>query len=218
MSWIDEYVKAGKALDVTVTLSERLAPWPGQEVWEFSPLLRMDKGDVCNVSMYRVSCHAGTHVDSPWHFGMSPQTLESIPLDQMITPARVVDLTHVASAITKADLVGKIEGARAVLCKTTNSGTLESGAPFNTEFVYIAEDAANYLVDCGVRTVGVDYLSVEGFHAPEPVTHRALLGNDVFIVEGLDLSKAAPGEYLFVVLPLKVEGADGSPARAVLLS
>ena len=217
MSWIDAYVKTGKALDVTVTLSERLAPWPGQEVWQFEPLLRMAKGDVCNVSYFRVSCHAGTHVDAPWHFGMSEQTIESIPLDQMIIPARLLDLTNVATAITRADIEGRIDGARAVLCKTRNSGTLESGAPFDTEFVYVAEDAAQYLVECGVRTVGVDYLSVEGFHAPEPVTHRVLLGNDVFIVEGLDLSKAEPGEYLLVVLPLKIEGADGTPARAVLL-
>jgi arylformamidase len=165
-----------------------------------------------------VSCHAGTHVDAPWHLGMSPQTVESIPLDQMITPARLLDLTHVASAITRADLEGRIDGTRAVLCKTRNSGVLESGAPFDTAFVYIAEDAANYLVECGVKTVGVDYLSVEGFHAPEPVTHRALLGHDVFIVEGLDFTKAAAGDYLFVVLPLKLQGGDGTPARAVLLS
>ena len=105
-----------------------------------------------------------------------------------------------------------------MLCKTRNSGVLESGAPFDTEFVYIAEDAANYLVERGVKTVGVDYLSVEGFHAPEPVTHRALLGHDVFIVEGLDFTKAAAGDYLFVVLPLKLQGGDGTPARAVLLS
>ncbi|MCC6164869.1 MAG: cyclase family protein [Acidobacteria bacterium] len=217
MSWIDDYVNNGTALDVTVTLSGRVAPWPGQEVWQFEPLLRIDKGDICNVSYFRVSCHAGTHVDSPWHFGMSPQTVESVPLDQMIVPARVIDLTHVTQAITKADLVGRIEGASAALFKTTNSGSLQSGAPFDTEFIYIAEDAAQYIVECGVRTVGVDYLSVEGFHAAEPVTHRMLLGHDVFIVEGLDLTHAAPGEYLLVVLPLKIEGADGSPARAVLL-
>ena len=218
MSWIDEFVKSGRAIDVSVTLSERLSPWPGQEVWQFEPLLRIERGDVCTVSYFRVSCHAGTHVDAPWHFGMSPQTVESIPLDQMITPARLLDLTHVQSAITRADLEGKIDGARAVLCKTRNSGVLESGAPFDTEFVYIAEDAANYLVERGVKTVGVDYLSVEGFHAPEPVTHRALLGHDVFIVEGLDFTKAAAGDYLFVVLPLKLQGGDGTPARAVLLS
>ena len=211
-------MKSGRAIDVSVTLSERLSPWPGQEVWQFEPLLRIERGDVCNVSYFRVSCHAGTHVDAPWHFGMSPQTVESIPLDQMITPARLLDLTHVQSAITRADLEGKIDGARAVLCKTRNSGVLESGAPFDTEFVYIAEDAANYLVERGVKTVGVDYLSVEGFHAPEPVTHRALLGHDVFIVEGLDFTKAAAGDYLFVVLPLKLQGGDGTPARAVLLS
>lgn len=217
MSWIDDYVASGRALDISVTLSERLAPWPGQEVWEFVPILRMDDGAPCNVSRIRVSLHAGTHVDAPWHFGMSPRTVESTPLDQMITPARVLDLTHVDTVITRADLEGRIEGARGVLCKTRNSGSLERGAPFDTEFVYLSGDAAEYIVRCGVRTIGVDYLSVEGFHAQAPVAHWALLGADVFIVEGLDLSKAEPGEYLLVVLPLKIEGGDGAPARAVLL-
>jgi arylformamidase len=161
MSWIDDYVKSGRALDVSVTLNARLAPWPGQEVWQLEPLQRMEKGDVCNVSFIRVSCHAGTHVDAPWHFGISPRTVESTPLDQMITPARVVDLTHVTQAITRGDLEGRIDGTRAVLCKTRNSGALERGEPFDTEFVYLDESAATYL---------------------------------------------------------KVEGADGAPARAVLLS
>ena len=217
MSWIDEYLEFGRALDISVTLSDRLAPWPGQEVWEFAPILRIDQGAVCNVSRVRVSLHAGTHVDAPWHFGMSPRTVESTPLDQMITPARVLDLTHLDSVITRADLEGRIEGAKAVVCKTRNSGSLERGAPFDTEFIYLSGDAAEYIVACGVRTIGVDYLSVEGFHAEAPVAHRALLGADVFIVEGLDLSQAAPGEYLLVVLPLKIDGGDGAPARAVLL-
>lgn len=217
MSWIDDYVASGRALDISVTLREGLATWPGERFWELVPVHRMDQGGPCNLTRIRLTLHTGTHVDAPWHFGMSPRTVESTPLDQMITPARVIDLTHIEHVIRRADLEGRIEGARAVLCRTRNSGDLARDEPFDMDFVHLDEDAARYLVECGVRTIGVDYLSVESYHAPEPVVHRVLLGADVFIVEGLDLSAAAPGEYLLVVLPLKVAGGDGAPARAVLL-
>jgi arylformamidase len=220
MSWIDEYLTSGKAIDISVTLRDGLAQWPGENLWAFDPVARMDEGDPCNVSRIGLSLHTGTHVDAPWHFGKGTRTVESTPLDQMITPARVLDLTHVSTAITRADLEGRIDGARAVLCKTTNSGSLERQEPFDEDFVHLSEDAAQYIVERGVRTIGVDYLSVEGFEAAtsgNAVAHHALLGADVFIVEGLDLSAVDAGEYLLVVLPLKVEGGDGAPARAVLL-
>jgi arylformamidase len=71
-------------------------------------------------------------------------------------------------------------------------------------------------MECGIKTLGVDYLSIDGFHAQgAPVHHRLL--KDVFVVEGLDLSGVEAGDYLFVALPLKIAGADGAPARAVLI-
>jgi arylformamidase len=86
------------------------------------------------------------------------------------------------------------------------------------DYTYLAPDGAQYLVDLGVELVGVDYLSIEQFHSGHHRTHRTLLGHSVVIVEGLDLSAPPPGEYQFICLPLRIEGCDGAPARAVLIA
>jgi arylformamidase len=208
---------APRVIDISVTLRARLATWPGEEFWRFDPVLRMDRGDPCNVSKIAMSVHMGTHVDAPWHFGKSERTVESIGMDRMILRARVVDLTGVERAIGRADLDGKLDDAPAALFKTRNSGKLERGLPFDKQFVHLDPSAADYLIERGVKTVGVDYLSVEGFFAEGAPVHHALLGAGVLIVEGLDLSNVAPGDYWLIVLPLKIEGADGAPARAVLV-
>ncbi|MBI1784172.1 cyclase family protein, partial [Candidatus Sumerlaeota bacterium] len=125
-------------------------------------------------------------------------------------------LGHVEKSVGRKDLEGKIDGVRAVLFKTRNSGKLEAQEPFDREFIYPDITAADYLMEKGIITLGVDYCSVDGFHVQgAPVHHRIL--KDIFVVEGLDFSNVEPGDYLFVVLPLKIEGADGAPARAVLI-
>lgn len=204
-------------IDISVTLRDGLAAWPGEEYWRLEATRRIAAGDAANVSRVTMGLHTGTHVDAPWHFGLGDQTVESLPLDRFITPARVVDCTHVAHAVTRADLAGRIDSTRAVLLKTANSGTLESLAPFNRQFVHLDPSAATYLVESGVHTVGVDYLSVEGFFAEGAPVHKILLAARVAIVEGLDLSRVEPGEYTLVAAPLKIAGADGAPCRAVLI-
>jgi arylformamidase len=206
-----------KIIDISVTLRDGLAAWPGEEYWRLDATRRIAAGDAANVSRVTMGLHTGTHVDAPWHFGLSDQTVESLPLDRFITPARVVDCTRVEHAVTRADLEGRIDGTAAVLLKTTNSGTLESGAPFNKQFVHLDPSAASFLVDSGVHTVGVDYLSVEGFFAEGAPVHHILLAAQIAIVEGLDLSGVEPGDYTLVAAPLKIAGADGAPCRAVLI-
>ena len=204
-------------IDISVTLRAGLAAWPGEDLWQLEPLQRMDQGDAANVSAVRMSLHTGTHVDAPWHFGEGERTVEAIPLHQLIIQARVLDCTHVHQAISRADLEGKLEGVRAVLFKTTNSGLLAGRQPFTPDFVHLDESAADYLVEQQMLTVGVDYLSVESYHAVQAPVHHRLLGSNISIVEGLDLSPVTPRDYLFIVLPLKIEGADGAPARAILI-
>jgi arylformamidase len=206
-----------RIIDISVTLQDGLAAWPGEDFWRLEPVHRIAEGGPVNVSRFAMGLHCGTHVDAPWHFGLSDQTVESLPLDRFITPARVVDCTGVDRAVTRADLEGRIDGTTAVLLKTANSGTLESGAPFNRQFVHLDPSAATYLVASGVHTVGVDYLSVEGFFAEAAPVHRILLAARVAIIEGLDLSAVDPGDYTLVAAPLKIAGADGAPCRAVLI-
>lgn len=206
-----------KIIDISVTLRKGLACWPGEDFWKFEPVARMDHGDVCNVSKFAMGAHLGTHVDAPWHFGETPRTVEAIPLDQLVTPARVLDLTGVETAVRREDLEGRINGTRAVLFKTRNSGKLQRLEPFDKDFVHLHPSGAEYLVEKGIQTLGVDYMSIDGFHVQGAPSHHAVLGTGMLIVEGIDLSVVAPGDYLLVVLPLKIEGSDGAPARAVLI-
>lgn len=206
-----------KIIDISVTLRDGLAAWPGEQSWRFEAVHRIAAGGPANVSRVTMGAHTGTHVDAPWHFGDGPRTVEALALDQLVTRARVVDLMHVERSIARRDLEAHLAGTTAILCKTRNSGSLERLEPFKENFIHLDATAADCLVERGIRTVGVDYLSVEGFHVPNAPVHHRLLGAEVCIVEGLDLSHVAPGDYLLVVLPLKLAGADGAPARAVLI-
>src|SRR5262249_59046076 len=109
-----------------------------------------------------------------------------------------------------------VEGASRVLFKTRNSRLWRETNEFQKEFVYLETDAAEALVARGVKLVGIDSLSIEKFGFDKPTTHWTLLGNNVYIVEGLDLSEITPGDYELICLPLKIKDGDGGPARAVL--
>jgi len=217
MVFTTHLLAGAKLIDVSVTLREGVACWPGEDFWRLEAVARMSDGDACNVSKFSMGAHMGTHVDAPWHFGYGEETVEKLDLSRMVTPARVIELSETADRITRSALEGRLEGTPAVLLKTRNSGKLERGEPFDRGFVHLTEEAADYLVQRGVRTVGVDYLSVDGYGVAGAPVHHRLLAAGVFIVEGLDLSAAPPGDYLFIILPLKIAGADGAPARAILI-
>ena len=145
--------------------------------------------------------------------------MESFKLSRCVGPCRVVDLTHVEGHVTRADLeAAEVAGAARLLLKTRSSedGLLEREG-FVEDYVAIEREAAEYLVEIGVETVGVDYLSVEPLEDKEFNTHHTLLGADVIVVEGLLLSGVESGEYFLVCLPLKLEDSDGAPARAILI-
>lgn len=206
-------------IDITIPISPAMPTWPGEQV-SIVPLSRIARGDPANVSRYRLSSHTGTHVDPPFHFIPTGITVDQLPLDTLIGPARVVSLEQVPRAIGAADLAGAAvpPGAVRLLLKTRNSRFWAGPPrPFRRDYVYLADDGAQWLIDHGVRLVGIDYLSIEGFHAPGHPVHHALLAHGIVIVEGLNLAAAAPGDYQLICLPLKVEHGDGAPARAVLM-
>jgi arylformamidase len=99
--------------------------------------------------------------------------------------------------------------------KTPNSA-LWNGTAFKADYTHLTEDGARYLVEQGVKVVGIDYLSIEQFKKPGAPAHRALLSQGVVVIEGLNLSEAEPGMYELYCLPLRIAGADGAPARVVL--
>jgi arylformamidase len=177
----------------------------------------MEDGNVANVSRLACGVHIGTHVDAPYHFVASGKTIEQLALDTLIGEATVAALPTVDS-VTAADLAGLAlpDGVQRLLLQTRNSAHWAAGmAPFRDDFVALTADAAQWVVDQGIRLIGVDYLSVQRYH-DDPQTHQILLEAEVIILEGLNLAQVQPGRYELICLPINLVGSDGAPARAAL--
>jgi arylformamidase len=208
-----------KIFDISLTISPDLPVWPGDPPVELEQVESMDRGAHANISRLSAGVHIGTHVDAPHHFLNDGRTVEGLPLDVLTGPCYVVQLPDGVEAITTEALEGTSlpEGAERILFGTSNSRLWSRReTEFQEDFVAVTEDGAQWLVERGVRLVGVDYLSVAPFGDSVP-THTTLLQAGVVVVEGLDLSAVPRGFYDLYCLPLKLQGSDGAPARAVLI-
>jgi arylformamidase len=204
--------------DISVPIRSGGLVYPGNPEIEISLQQAVAKGAGANVSFVRFGSHTGTHADAARHFFDDGQTVDTIPLERLIGPALLLSFSDELRAVTAADLQKHdINGHTRILLRTRNSALL-SQQQFVRDYTYLAPDGAQYLVDNGVELVGIDYLSIEQFHSGHHKTHRTLLERSVVILEGLDLSVPAPGEYELICLPLRIEGCDGAPARAVLIA
>lgn len=199
-------------IDVSKTISENLVVWPGDTEYAFAANSRVADGDSCNTSNFRLSTHAGTHCDAPWHFEEDGKRLDAVDPAIFFGPATLIDLPDV-DRITAADLPPAPYPAR-ILFRTRCSAQPED-APFDEAYVGLEDDAAQALVAGGVRLVGIDAPSIAPFNNTGP-THHTLLRAEVFIVEGLRLAACTPGPCEFIVLPLPMAGVDGAPCRAFL--
>jgi len=206
-------------IDVSATLDPAKTPiYQGDAPMKFDFLKDMRKGDILTLSVYSMGAHSGTHIDAPMHFVAGGAPIDQVALDPLIGPARVIDIPDSVQAIDAAELNRHDwKGAKRVLFRTRSTlrGWMDDPA-FHKDFAYIAPDAAQLLADAGVVLVGVDYISAEQFAAPAPRTHQILLGRGIPIVEGLDLRPVQAGDYDLIVLPLKVRGHEGAPARAIM--
>lgn len=205
--------------DVSVPISSRMPVWPGDPPIRIERVSSIGRGDESNLSRLDMGTHTLTHVDAPHHLLEKGLTVDRLPLDVLIGPALVVEPRPTGNLITATDLgqLG-IRQAERLLIKTRNSDYWMGGPyDFEYDFVSLSKDTARWLLAGGVKLVGVDYLSVEPFDAPERVVHRTLLENGVIIIEGLNLGHVPEGCYQLICLPLKVRGADGAPARVVLV-
>jgi arylformamidase len=208
-----------RIVDISLPISPELPVWPGDPPVEIEKLSSIIDGADANVSKISCGVHMGTHVDAPYHFIDSGQGIETLALEVLIGPAFVLDLIG-TDTINRQALEGQDipAGVERLLFKTRNSMYWATGVKsFQEDFVAVDESGADWLVEQGVKLVGVDYLSVAPFDAGVP-THQTLLRHGVVIVEGLDLSSAAAGWYDLACLPLKIIASDGAPARAVLMS
>ncbi len=203
--------------DISVPIRSGGLVYPGNPEIEIALQQAVAQGAGANVSFIRFGSHTGTHADAARHFFDDGQTVDAIPLERLIGPALLLSFPDDLRAVAAADLQKRdLKGHKRVLLRTRNSALL-SQKEFVRDYTYLAPDGAEYLVDKGVELVGIDYLSIEQFHSGHHKTHRTLLERSVVILEGLDLSVPAPGEYQLICLPLRIEGGDGAPARAVLI-
>ena len=203
-------------IDISVPLRNGMVTWPGDAPFQRASSLEIANGDPCNLSQILTTTHIGTHMDAPRHYLPGGAGMENLPIAAAIGPARVIEI-HDPEAILTSELepYRPAKGER-VLFKTRNSERCWKTDHFQKNFIYIPPETAQYLAECGVQTVGVDYLSVGGFETGGPETHRILLRAGIWIIEGLNLEHVEPGDYELVCLPLKIIGSDGAPARAVL--
>lgn len=205
--------------DISVAISPNTPVWPGDPKVHLERVSEIGDGSAFNVSRFEMSAHSGTHVDAPNHIlDGDALTVDELDLKTLTGRVYVLHLPDVdmitASVLENAEIPPR---TRRVLFKTRNSNSwAEQASVFDQDFVAVSKDAAQYLVDKGVKLVGVDYLSVAPYDDTIS-THEILLGAGIIIVEGLDLSQVSQGRYTLHCLPLKLAGSDGAPARAILV-
>jgi arylformamidase len=211
-----------RIIDVSLPIAGDMLVWPGDPPAEVIPRRQMAKGDAANVSELRIGTHTGTHVDPPVHFIEGADGIDRVPLEVLVGPAVVAHLPQAEGPLGPDQLGGVDlpEGSTRLLLKTSNSELWRRPrpVPFPDTYACLSVEGARWVIDQGIRLVGVDFLSVEQKAAPGHPVHVELLSHGVIIVEGLDLGPIDPGGYDMACLPLKVHDGDGGPARVILSS
>jgi len=201
---------SGKWLDISVPIYAGMVHFPDNPPIEIDTITHIERGDICTLSRLTMGNHTGTHIDAPIHFLPGGAGAEEVPLENLIGPARVVEIKDPQAVKAEELRAHNLDIGERLLFKTVNSQRCWTTSQFIPDFVSIAEDAASYLASLNTLAVGIDYLS-----AGSPETHRTLLSAGVVIVEGLNLTGISEGRYELLCLPLKINGGDGAPARAL---
>ncbi len=203
-------------IDISIPVRDAMAHWPNDPPVSIRRIHDIEKGATANLSMISMGAHSGTHMDAPLHLIKKGESIDNIPLDTVVGKARVIEIRD-AESIKPAELLRhRIQRGERILFKTENSAHVWQKDEFSEDFVFISDAAAEFLVERGVRLIGIDYLSVGSFKYGGSYVHKTLLGAGIWLIEGLNLSNVAPGKYDLICLPLRIVAGDGAPARAIL--
>jgi arylformamidase len=211
-----------KIWDISRTLSNDLAEWPGDEPCRFRLTRQKAKGESVNLGAISMSVHNGTHADAQFHFDTNGKSIEKAPLETYLGRATVVDLGQAfldskeKHLITIEDLRLSAEAIAAASRLLVKTGRWNDSSVFPNQIPVIAADVPAWLQKNGVKLLGLDLPSVDEIDSKSLQNHHALSGAGIAIVESLDLSDVASGIYQFAALPLKIAGGDGAPMRAIL--
>lgn len=208
-----------KIYDVSIPIRNSMPTWPGDPVVENRLVSSLDQNGEANVTYIQMSAHTGTHIDSPKHFINDGKSIDRLDLNILLGQVEVIEIENSVTIIDRSFLekLARKNWPSRVFFKTNNSNKrLLENENFDTNFSALSPGAASYLVEHGVRLIGIDYLSIAPFENGTD-THIVLLSNDVIVIEGLDLADIQPGTYEMVALPILLDGADGAPARVLLI-
>lgn len=203
-------------IDISLTIHPEMPYWPDNPAISVEPSQCLAHGDVCNVSKMTIGTHTGTHIDGINHFIKGGIGIDQMPLDATIGRARVIEIKDPYQIKVEELEPHNIKPGERILFKTRNSDFALKSDTFVEDFVHISTEAARYLAEKKVRTIGVDYLSVGGYEGNVIEVHHILLGSGIWAIEGLNLAEVEPGEYELICLPIKLKDGDGGLARAIL--
>ncbi|RIH86647.1 Kynurenine formamidase [Meiothermus luteus] len=198
-------------IDITRPIYPGVPVWPGDTPYSYELTARIAQGDSVNVGKITTTTHLGTHLDAPWHYVEAGEKLESVPLSVLVGPCRVVDARG-QKALSVEFLKG-VELAERTLFYTGEPNRWDT---FPHHFMHVLPEAALYLAAQGVRLYGTDGPSVDPLTSKDLPAHRAFARGGVFILEGLALEGVPAGSYELIALPMRLEGADAAPVRAIL--
>lgn len=202
-----------KWIDVSRTLSNRTPTWPGDTPFSYEVSWSMEDSGSVNVGKVTMSVHTGTHIDAPFHFNNEGSKTAELDIQLYVGNARLIEVKGKKS-IGAIDLEPfDLEGVERLIIKT---GSWDNQNVFPDEITYMREDLGPFLASKGIRLLGLDVPSVDPLDSKDLPAHHSLNNSGVHILESLLLDDVTPGEYELIALPLKIEGADGSPVRALI--
>jgi arylformamidase len=199
--------------DISPPISARLRVFPGDTPPSREVLLDMERGDPLTLSTFRSTVHVGAHIDAPSHYGRDAESIEAVPLERCLGPCQVMRVAaRRGERVGVADLRGKIESERLLLA----TGTHPDPNEWPGDYAAIEPALVRHLAAKGVVLVGIDTPSVDPSTSKDLPAHQAFLAAGMTILEGLVLDGVPDGHYELIALPLRLEGFDASPVRAVL--
>lgn len=203
-----------RILDITPLVSERIAVWPGDTPFSRQENLALADGDNIDLSQITTTVHLGAHTDAPSHYANGAVGIAQRPLELYCGPCQVVRVSvGLDERIRPAHVQAPIDSERVLFA----TGTFPDPEDWNEDFASLSAELVDWLAEQGVRLVGIDTPSIDLMQDAELESHQRVAAHDMAILEGVVLENVAAGHYTLVALPLKLEGADASPVRAVLL-
>jgi arylformamidase len=204
-----------RLIDISPPISEAIAIWPGDVPFRRAVHLSIAQGANLDLSSIESTLHLGAHADAPSHYVAGGEAIGTRPLEVYYGPCEVVAVTVARGArVIPEDLPGPVRAPRLLV----RTGTFPRPTEWNTDFASLSPALVEHLAAQGGVLVGIDTPSVDPFDDKVLETHQALARTGLANLEGLVLDHVAPGLYTLIALPLRLEGADASPVRAVLVA